>query len=501
MGKNRKRNKNQNRADPMNYSHSGGSSINTALADLFSGINTPEEDIEENKEVLMGRSRQLAMGNALAISALKKIRTNVIGSGLKLKASIPADILGINEEEAEKIERKLETLWEYWAESTECDYEGQMNFYQIQSLVILTKLRDGECFVGLPFRKNLNDVFELKLRVLDSALCVNPSGSSEKVMNGVESDSQGVPIAYHFRKNYKSMDTVRISKYGSLTGRQNILVLMERERAGQKRGVPLLSPVMEELHQVTKVRRAELKNILVSTIFSVFVTSPDSKSTLKLKKDFNSLIDEKNEVVKLGSGTISVLPPGVKIEQANPNRQCASLDSFITSIAKNIGACLEIPYEVLMSSFNSSYSASRAALNEAWRTYMLHREWHIAEFCKPVYAEFLDYIVDSGIIELPGYKENLLIKRAYQGSEWFGSSVGQIDPSKEAKAAEIRLRCGLTSLTRETKLLTGADYETVLKQRRKEAQNELELNELKRKAREVKGGGENVMVESGKEKK
>lgn len=486
MGKNKKNRNKKKRADPMGYSESGGSLVNTGLTDLVSHLTSTEEDIEYNKETLMARSRQLTMGNSLAVSAIKKFRTNVVGSGLKLKSSISADIAQISEEQAEELERKIEVLWEYWAESTECDFEGQNNFYQLQSLTMLTKMRDGECFVALPFRKNPNDIFDLKIRILDSGLCTSQMTYDKKIINGVESDWQGVPIAYHFRKSYDSFETVRISKFGERTGRRNLLVLMETERVGQKRGVPILAPIMEDIHQITKVRQAELKNILVSTIFSVFITSDNSKTHLKTKEELNNIVDEKDGTVKLGAGTITALPPGNKIEQANPNRQCASLESFISSVAKSIGACLEIPYEVLMSSFNSSYSASRAALNEAWRTYMLHREWHISEFCKPIYAEFLDYIVNNEILELPGYKENLLIRRAYQGSEWFGSSVGQIDPLKEVKASEVRLRCGLSSLARETKLLTGADYEKVYKQRKKEIHNELDLENIKKESR---GGG------------
>ncbi|MBC2855371.1 phage portal protein [Cetobacterium sp. 2A] len=496
MRRNKKRNR-TNKMDPVNYAESGASLVSTALSDLIHTLNSTEEDIEDNKDVLMGRSRQLAMGNALAISALKKFRTNVVGTGLKLKSTIDADILGISEEEAEKLEDKLESLWEYWAETTECDFEGQCNFYQLQSLSMLTKLRDGECFVALPFRRGPGEVFDLKIRILDSALCSSPTGTLKKIVNGIESDEQGVPVAYHFKKSYSSFDFVRISKFGSETGRRNILMLMEKERPGQKRGVPILAPVFEELHQITKVRRAELKNIAVSTIFTGFITSEGGSQHMATKSSLEKIVKEDGKEIKLGAGNIWALPPGQKLEFANPNRQCASLEVFISSVAKNIGACIEIPYEVLMSSFNSSYSASRASLNEAWRTYMLHREWHITEFCKPIYAEFLDYIVDKKIIELPGYRENLLMRRAYQSSEWFGNSAGQIDPLKEVKASVEKVRSGLSTLARESKILTGTDYEKTYKQRKREIKLEGELEKLKK---EFRGGEGNVLVASGQKK-
>ena len=39
----------------------------------------------------------------------------------------------------------------------------------------------------------------------------------------------------------------RVQARGDRTGRRNILHIMQRERAGQVRGVPVLAPVLESL--------------------------------------------------------------------------------------------------------------------------------------------------------------------------------------------------------------------------------------------------------------
>ena len=49
---------------------------NANLDDLGKDINDPIEEIDENAETLMGLSRTLAMTNAIALSALKKFKTN-----------------------------------------------------------------------------------------------------------------------------------------------------------------------------------------------------------------------------------------------------------------------------------------------------------------------------------------------------------------------------------------------------------------------------------------
>lgn len=49
---------------------------------------SPDEDIVDNLPDLRDRSRDLYMGSPLATGAIKTIRTNVVGPGLKLNAKL-----------------------------------------------------------------------------------------------------------------------------------------------------------------------------------------------------------------------------------------------------------------------------------------------------------------------------------------------------------------------------------------------------------------------------
>ncbi|WP_297489148.1 phage portal protein [uncultured Cetobacterium sp.] len=490
------------RQDFSNYSRSGASLVNKALMDINSFLNTPDEDISDNIDILKARSREMYMGNSVGIAAIRKIRTNSIGIGLKLKSTIDYKIIGISQEEAEELEDRLESLWEYWAESTECDYNRMKNFYQLQALAMTSKLVDGEAFAVMPYKSNLKEAFELKVRLLDSANCVSPNGSdSDTIVKGVETDPEGVPVAYYFARDKEKTDVVKVPIFGEKSGRRNIIHVFDSERIGQKRGIPLLSPLIEELHQITKVGRAELKNIAVSTIFSAFIKNESQETMLKGASKLGEKPAKEIPILQFDSGNFGELAPGQDIVFANPNRQYSPLDTFIGSIIKKIGAALEIPNDVLISYFNKSYSASRAALNEAWRTYLVHRQNFLIEFCNPIYSEFVDYLIDKKQIELKGYKEDLLKRRAYLSCEWIGSSPGQIDPIKEVRASIEKINNGLSTREREMKALGLGEYDKIQNQRKREVLNELKLEELKRKSRELKGGETNVVVESGKEKK
>ena len=449
----------------LNYSHAGASRTKNAFRGIHDFLSTADEDIGENKELLMARSRRLAQGSMIGLSAIKRIRTNVIGKGLKLKSTINNEFIKLPQEKKEELEKQIELLWDFWANSTACDFDRFSNFNQLQSLAMLNMLVDGEAFVLMPLKQRKGDIFHLKVQILDSARCQNPNNENGKdIKNGVELDEEKVPTAYHFKKNDIDSETIRIEAFGKVTGRKNILVVMEKERVGQRRGVPLLAPVIEALHQISKFTEAELMNAALSALFSVFIEHDNGSGKLYGKNPMENVEYETDfdgdENLKLGNGTIMDLAPGQKITFADPQRPNSKFDLFVSAIATHVGAALEIPYEVLLSSFNSSYSASRAALLEVWKMYHMRREWFVNDFCQPIYEEFLDEIVSKKLVELPGYYENPIIRKCYQKSEWHGQTQGQLNPIQEVKAAIMKIESGLSTLARETREINGSDFNT-----------------------------------------
>ena len=86
------------------------------------------------------------MGSPLATGAIKTLRTNIIGSGLMLNAQIDAKFLGMTEEEARQWEENTEREWRLWSENTNCDAERKQTFYQLQSLVLMSALVNGDVY-------------------------------------------------------------------------------------------------------------------------------------------------------------------------------------------------------------------------------------------------------------------------------------------------------------------------------------------------------------------
>lgn len=466
----------------LNYEQTGASQRKIAFRNSYDYINTVDEDTGDTKEVLTARSIQLFQGNSIARAGIEKIRTNVVGRGIKAKARINAKILEISDKEAEEIQNKIQILWDWWAESTECDITRIHNFYQLQSLAIMTYLIEGECFAMLPYRERKGEIFQTKIKFIDGVRCQSQS-STEYIKYGVEFDDDQEPIAYHF-KNSKN-EYKRIPTFSS-TGRRNIIHIFEKERIGQRRGVPLLAPVIETLLQITRYTHAELMNAVISSLFTVFITSDKDRPTSNSIGGVNiktNLRNSDEKEISLGSGNLVRLEPGEKLEFANPGRPNTGFETFMNVICKHVGAALGIPHEVLLSSFNASYSASRASLLEVWKMYNMRRSWLVASFCQPIYEVFLDEIVDRGLIKLEGYKENALKRKAYTRAEWYGQSQGQLDPLKEVRAAKEKIEAGLSTVSRESIELNGSDSSDNYEQRKIEIKKQNEINKLIREGR------------------
>ncbi|MFX3673295.1 MAG: phage portal protein [Paenisporosarcina sp.] len=464
------------------YSNSGASKSKKSMIGWTFKGGSSKEDIDDNLSVLRERSRDLYMNTPIATGALKTIRTNVIGAGLRLNAQIDFEYLGMTEEEADVWETNVEREFSLWSETILCDSMQMNNFYELQQIAFLSFLMSGESFVTLPYIERKGTPYGLKVQLIEADRIMSPTGINHKIISGVEVGNYGEVVAYHVAQFHPLSNGVsekkwlRIEKFGKESGRQNILHLMEAERPEQRRGTPLLSPVIESIKQLGRYSDAELMAALISSMYTVFIKSenPGDSPLGEVIPDNQRVDDADENSYELGSGAIIGLAENESIEVANPGRNNSSFDAFVTAICRQIGSAIEVPYELLLKHFTSSYSASRAALLESWKMFRSRRAWVAARFCQPIYEEFLNEAISSGRINAPGFFDDPIIRKAYAGAEWNGPSQGQIDPLKEVNAAAKRVEEGFSTRSRETTELTGGDYWKNTRQRVREEQSRRE---------------------------
>lgn len=428
-------------------------------------------------------SRDLYMNTPIATGVIRRLATNAVNAGLTVQSRIDRDFLKLSDDAANKWEKDAEREWKLWSTSKNCDLNRTNTFGQLQHLSFLSFLLSGDVFIMLPFKKVKDFPYSLRLQLIEGDQISNPNNMAEgmpnsKIRGGVEVDSDNAPVAYHIRTKHPGDFTFqfkwkRVPIFGKNSGRRNILHIFNKERPGQRRGMPFLAPVMEQLKQLTRLSESELMGALVASFFTVFVKNIPSDgrldegfipSTTDGATTSNSLIqdpstDAGDKNYEMGSGNIITLDEDEDIEVADPKRPNNAFEPFFEAIVKQVGASLELPFELIMQVFNSNYSASRGAILEAWKTIKKYRQNFITDFCQPVYEEFLTEAVINGRLVAPGFLTDPLKKMAWCGTRWGGLGQGQIDPMKETKGAILRMRNHLTTHEDESQMLGNDDWE------------------------------------------
>lgn len=471
------------RLDMVNsgYGNHGASATKKAVIGWTHGGGSHREDIEEHIDPLRQRSRDLYYGGSnLATGAIKRLRTNAVGTGLRLKSTINENLLGITADEARELEEKIEREFAHWANSVNCDLERLDNFYQLQQLALLNTLLSGDSFALMTTTSRVGSIYDLRIKLIEADRISTPDNKTIDPLfcEGVEMNTDGEVVAYHISKFHplsfadrEPREWVRVEAFGSKTGRRNILHVMNRERIGQVRGVPFLSPVIETIKQLGRYTEAEVLAAVINGLFTVFIEKEGASD----EGAFGEVIPEEMQVdredensIELAPGAVIDLGEGEKANMVNPGRPNPNFDPFVMSVIKQIGAALEIPYEILIMAFSNNYSASRAAILEFFKVIKMYRAWFVADFCKPIYEEWLSEAVAKGRIYAPGFFSDPIIKDAYCSAEWNGPAAGQLDPKKEVEAAELRVQGGFSTRERETTELTGTDFYKNIKQRKRE---------------------------------
>lgn len=462
---------------------------------------SPKEDIEDNLDVLRQRSRDAYMGIPTASAALKTMRTNVVAGGLMPSPQIDADYLRLTNEQAEALQAQILREFALWADTPVCDADRVDNFYKLQQLAFLSYLMNGDAFALLPMKEQPGQPYSLRVRVIEADRVCSPDSYDRlvpcevkghrvhSIVQGVETDADGMVIAYWICNQHPlsslsnqagALDWTRVEAYGS-SGRPNVLHVMNRERAGQRRGVPILAPVLEALKQLGRYTEAEITAAVISAMFTVFIQSATVQNGKPIGEALppEQLIDAQDQgTIELGNGAIVALNPGETVEFAKPEHPNSGYDAFFNAMVKEIGAALEIPPEVLEKQFTQNFSSARGSLNEFWRTCGMQRDWFSDDFCQPVYEAWLAEAVARGRIKAPGFFGDPAIRKAYADCKWNGPSRTALNPSQEVEAAIKRVDAGFSTAEEETAQLTGGDYNRNIRKRAIEAARKREVDKI-----------------------
>lgn len=455
-------------------SYTGASKSKRSLSQWSTTGGSADADTLFDLPALRERSRDLVRNEPIAGGAIHTVVTKTIGTGLAMQPRVRHELLSMTLEQAQEWEANAKTRFEAWGASKDCDIARTQNFYETQDLAFRSTLENGDVFCLMPRAKRRGRDSLLTLQLIEADRCSNQNRKADTttIAGGIEQDATGAPKSYFFSKthpgdiNKTAIEWDTVPAFGAKSGRRNVIHLYRKLRVGQRRGVPYLAPVIETLKQMSRYADAEIMAAVVSSMFTVFVKSEDGAGldpVTDLGGETGATSSDKD--VKMAPGAIIDLAPGESIESANPGRPNPNFEPFFLAFCTQIGVALELPREVLLKQFNSSYSAARASLLDAWLFIRTRRDWIASNFCQPIYEAWLEEEIAYGRIEAPGFFNDEITRFAWCGAEWVGDGPGSIDPVKEVTAAEKRLNLKISTVEKEAMLHDGGDWRANIRQR------------------------------------
>lgn len=470
-------------------SYTGARSDKRALQEWSPGAASADTDTLGDLYTLRARSRDLERNAPLAAGAINTVITNAIGTGLWPQPRVDTEYLSekydISDAQADAFERAAARLWRYHSDGRYLDVAGLETHPQMQQKVLRGILTSGDIFALRRRKARPGAILQHCVQLIEADRVTNPYGEVDRTgfAAGVETNLDGEPQAYHVASRHPldlfvqaPLVWTRVAARGAVSGERQVRHLAWRRRPSQTRGVPYLATVIEPLKQLDRYGEAELMAAVIGAMFTVFIKSdygddllppsPQSGQDLSGNKLPNNY--------RLGPGAILNLMPGEEIQLADMKRPSALFEPFVQAQLQMIGAALELPYEMLIKRFTSSYSASRASRLEAWKFLSVVRGFIAADFCQPDYEDLLTEAVALGEVDAPGFFEDPLARQAWLWCMWTGPSPGQINEKDEVAAATARIQAGLSTREAETAALTGGSFDRNHRQLTKERRMRVE---------------------------
>lgn len=425
---------------------------------------------------LRNNVRDLTRNSGIVAGPLRRITNNVIGVGIRPQARVkedgPYDIGGddplsaITKDTAERFNYNVEKLWRSW--SSKSDAALQMNFYEQQGLAFRGMLGDGESLVICRSSQNKSRPLPLCLEVCEIDRLSTPPGemSNPKIRNGVEFDTEGVPIRYYILKKHPGSSVITgkdINDYEQVdafaeNGNRNVLHLYDILRPGQSRGYTPFAAGLKDIQDLDRYLEAEVVGARIAACLAAFVQSPADYSM------YSSLSSNETaqKIREFEPGMIEYLRPGEEVNVFSSNRPNNAFSNFIRQMMMNIANAVDIPYEVFTNDWaNLNYSNARTVLLQAYLAFRIYQLYVINHFCIPVWENFITDGLISGKIEAPGFDRR---RDDYLRCAWIPPGWAWVDPVKEATGKQLEVNNLFETLS-DICASKGKDFEETIETR------------------------------------
>jgi lambda family phage portal protein len=403
------------------------------------------------RRLLRNRARYEVANNSYARGIVLTLANDVIGTGPRLQMLT---------EDAE-VNRRIEQEWMQWSRA--------VGLPEKLRTLRMARASDGEGFATLINNPALPTRVQLDLKLIEADQVTTPDlfGLEPNLIDGVVFDRFGNPVEYHILKQHPGDPTGTVYGEYIRVPARNVIHYFRRDRAGQGRGIPDITPALPlfahlRRYTLAVITAAEIAALPGGVLYTDAPANGEAESV------------EPMDLIELERGMLMTMPGGWKMNQMEAQFPTTTYGEFKREILNEIARCLNMPFAI--SAGNSSgYNYASGRLDhqmyfKAIRVEQAHLE-----------AVVLDRILAAWLAEaalIPGYLPDLCRSSAEPcgGTRsravpwehtWFFDGHEHVDPLKESSAQALRLANHTTTYADEY-ARRGLDWETQLRQRAKE---------------------------------
>ncbi|MCK5604104.1 phage portal protein [Candidatus Pacearchaeota archaeon] len=450
------------------------------------------------------QARMAYMEVPQARAFVERFADSISGVGLRPEFQPDASILRRPADELDEWgSRETAKFMAYMGDKRQHRAEA-MRLGQGQRLYQIGQQRDGENFIRLVY--NLQDPTlqsPLQFSFIDPDQIIGDAYTSTGQpfygKDGIERDSRDREIAYNVRvqdqANKGFTKDVVIPRLGPKSKRIFMLHGYAQEFVGQRRGISRIGHALQEFQKITDFSLATIqKAIAQSAIVAMMENQQQDPSNVleDIMSELQGQFGANNPVPAEGAQNVTaeslqhpscytvpeatITSGGIHILNATKGDTMKNMantapgdrfDTFIDAFSGYLTAAGGMPIEVLLMRFNQNYSASRAALILFWLNVEMWRAEMVSDFLAPIKEMWLSLEIAAGRTQAPGWQDPRLRKAWLKGA-WIGSALPDIDPSKTAKAIQIRTAMGHVSGTRGALDHNGSSFDANKKRIEKE---------------------------------
>ena len=441
----------QERAVLAKYDAAQTSRENTRHWSMADSLSASAATNAEVRRIVRNRSRYETANNSYLAGMLGTLADYIIGTGPRLQLLSNSD----------KANGVIEREFNAWSEEVELT--------ELLHTMCMSTAESGEGFGVFSTNEDFESPVKLDFRAVECDQFTAPWPNSDPEMrstDGIKLDRHGRPKTYSMLKQHPGDLMFAQIPYGKNfleLEAARVVHIFHKTRPGQYRGVPWVTPA---LGLFALLRRYTLAVVTAAEQAAMIGGAIQTDAP----PDGAAANADAFDVVPLDRGTWMTLPAGWKLGQVKAEQPTTTYDMFVLRLLNEACRCLKIPFNLAIGNSSAYNYASGRLDHQAFFKY-LRREQKLW-VCRVIDRIFRAWLQEAVLIE--GYLPQRLRSVEFPKHTWFWDGFEHVDPVKDAKAQETKLKSKITNLAIEC-AREGRDWQDVMRQSAAEAKLWMQL--------------------------